>query len=140
MTAAFILFGVLSLAAWAVIAWPRATARRREPTWTCGMTPQSRFDYSATAFAKSLRFIFSSLYQPKRTLTRQTGANPYVLRKLHWEGDVVDLTQIHFYNRLQDGVTRIARAIRQRSTGRVHDYIGYVLITLLITLLIFGRG
>ncbi|MFZ2653534.1 MAG: hydrogenase 4 subunit B [Victivallales bacterium] len=140
MTAAFVLFGVLALAAWAIIVWPRANARRREPTWTCGMTPQSRFDYTATAFSKSLRFIFSSLYQPKRTVTRQTGATPYVLRKLHWQGDVVDLTQIHFYNRLQDGVTQIARAIRQRSTGRIHDYIGYVLITLLITLLIFGRG
>jgi hydrogenase-4 component B len=140
MTAAFVLFGVLTLTALAVIVWPRATALRREPTWTCGMTPQSRFDYTATAFSKPLRFIFSLLYQSKRTVTRKTGATPYVLHQLHWESDVVDLSQIHFYNRLQDGITHIARAIRQRSTGRIHAYIGYVLITLLITLLIFGRG
>jgi hydrogenase-4 component B len=140
MTSAALLFGVLALAAWIVLVWPRATERRREPTWTCGMTPQSRFDYTATAFAKPLRFIFASLYQPQRTISKQTGATPYVLRQLRWQSDVVDLAQIHFYNRLQSGVTRVAHAVRRRSTGRIHAYIGYVLVTLLITLLVFGRG
>jgi hypothetical protein len=33
-----------------------------------------------------------------------------------------------------------ARAVRSRSTGRIHGYIGYVLFTLVLTLLLFGRG
>ncbi|MBF0494358.1 MAG: hydrogenase 4 subunit B [Candidatus Omnitrophica bacterium] len=140
MTSAAAIFGVFAVIAWGLIVWPRAVSRRRAPTWTCGMTPESRFDYTATAFAKPLRFIFAALYQPKRTISKKTGATPYVLRQLHWQSDVVDFTQEHFYNRLQSGVTALARAIRQKSTGRIHDYIGYVLITLLITLLVFGRG
>ena len=36
------LFAVLALLAWAVVGWPRAAGRRRAPTWTCGMTPESR--------------------------------------------------------------------------------------------------
>lgn len=140
MTAAAALFSVLALIALVVILWPRVSALRREPTWTCGMTPSSRFDYTATAFSKPLRFIFASLYQPQRTVNKQIGSTIYVLRQLLWQSDVVDLAQIYFYNRLQAGITYTARAIRQRSTGRIHDYIGYVLMTLLITLLVFGRG
>lgn len=140
MTAAAALFGVLVLIAWGVIVWPRKAAQDRKPTWTCGMMPQSRFDYTATAFAKPLRFIFAALYQPKRTVSKKTGETPYILRQLHWQSDVVDLTQVHLYDRLQSGVARVARAVRRRSTGSIHGYIGYVLITLLITLLIFGRG
>ncbi len=140
MTAAAVLFGAVALVAWGIVVWPRALARRREPTWTCGMAPQSRFDYTATAFAKPLRFIFALLYQPKRTVRKKTGSTPYVLSQLHWQSDVVDLALVHFYNHVQAGVTRVANAIRQRSTGRIHDYIGFVLITLLVTLLVFGRG
>ncbi len=140
ITAAAALFGALALAAWLIIAWPRGIARRREPTWTCGLEPESRFDYTATAFSKPLRFIFASVYQPKRTVSRQTGETPYVLRQLHWQSDVTDLSQIHLYNRLQGGIIRASLGIRRYSTGTVHSYIGYVLVTLLITLLAFGGG
>jgi hypothetical protein len=140
MTTAAALFAVVALLAWVAIVAPRAKARRRAPTWTCGMTPQSRFDYTPTAFAKSLRLIFATLYQSKRTISRQTGTTPYDLRSLHWKSEMVDLSQVHFYDRLQGTVTRFAHAIRKRSTGRIHDYIGFVLVTLILALLVFGRG
>jgi hypothetical protein len=140
MTLAAALFAALALAVWGVLALPRRSGRRLAPTWTCGMAPQSRFDYTPTAFAKSLRLIFGTLYQSKRTVTRLTGATPYDLRSLHWKSEMVDLSQKHFYDRLQSGVTRVAHAVRRRSTGRIHYYIAYVLVTLLITLLLFGRG
>ena len=63
-----------------------------------------------------------------------------MLRRLRWEGDVVDLAETQLYQRLQARVMRTARAVRSRSTGRIHGYIAYVLITLLLTLLAFGRG
>jgi hydrogenase-4 component B len=140
MTTAAALFAVVALLAWVAIVAPRAKARRRAPTWTCGMTPQSRFDYTPTAFAKSLRLIFATLYQSKRTISRQTGTTPYDLRSLHWKSEMVDLSQVHFYDRLQGTVTRLAHAVRKRSTGRIHDYIGFVLVTLILALLVFGRG
>jgi len=140
MTAAAALFAALALLVWGICVWPRAVARRLAPTWTCGMTPQSRFDYTATAFAKPLRFIFAALYRPRREVEKETGPTPYVLRRLRWEGDVVDLAETELYQRLQAGVMRTARAVRSRSTGRIHGYIAYVLITLLLTLLAFGRG
>jgi hydrogenase-4 component B len=140
MTAAAALFAALAFVVWGMCAWPRAAARRLAPTWTCGMTPLSRFDYTATAFAKPLRFIFAALYRPRREVEKETGPTPYVLRRLRWEGDVVDLAQTELYQRLQLGVMSAARAVRRRSTGRIHGYIGYLLFTLLLTLLAFGRG
>jgi len=139
-TAAAALFGALAVGVLAFVAWPRAAGRRLAPTWTCGMAPDSRFDYSATAFAKPLRFIFAALYQPKRTVERDTGVNPYVVRRLRWEGDVVDIAETQLYRRLLDGVMHVASAVRRRSTGSIHGYIGYVIGTLLLTLLAFGRA
>jgi hydrogenase-4 component B len=140
MGAAAALFAALALVAWAVVGWPRAAGRRLAPTWTCGMTPESRFDYTATAFAKPLRFIFAALYRPRREVERETGPTPYVVRRLRWQGDVLDLAQTELYHRLQLAVMSAARAVRSRSTGRIHGYIGYVLATLLLTLLAFGKG
>jgi hydrogenase-4 component B len=139
LTAAAALFVLLAVLLWAVLRW-RRTAPRLAPTWTCGMTPESRFDYTATSFAKPLRFIFAALYRPRRSVIKETGPNPYVLRRLRWEGDVVDLAETHLYHRLQAGVMRLARAIRIHSTGSIHGYIGYVLGTLLLILLAFGSG
>jgi len=139
MTMAAALFGALVLAAWGVIVWPRAMVRRRAPTWTCGMTPQSRSTIPPRRSPS--RCVLSCLVVSTETeCRRQTGSTPYVLRQLRWRSQVVDLAQVFVYTRLQIGVTRLARAIRRRSTGRIHDYIGIVLITLLITLLVFGRA
>jgi hypothetical protein len=35
---------------------------------------------------------------------------------------------------------RASHALRDRSTGRIHAYIGFLLGTLLVALLVFGRA
>ena len=84
--------------AWALRGWPRRAPRRLAPTWTCGMLPSSRFDYTATAFAKPLRVVFATIYRPRREVVRETGANPYVVRRLRYTGEVVDLAD--FLNKM----------------------------------------
>ena len=59
---------------------------------------------------------------------------------MRYHGDVVDLAETAVYHRFQNAITSVAGAIRARSTGRIHGYIGYVLITLLIVLLLFGKA
>jgi hydrogenase-4 component B len=119
--------------------WPRKAGRRLAPTWTCGMTPTSRFDYTATAFAKPLRLIFAAVYQPRREIAKETGASPYVLNRLSYTGEVQDLAETMFYARLKLWITQAAHAIRVRSTGRTHGYIAFVLVTLVVTLILFAR-
>jgi hydrogenase-4 component B len=139
MTGVAVLFVALALAAWILRAWPRAAGLRREPTWTCGMAPSARFDYSATAFAKPLRLIFAMLYRPRRRIDKQAPRSPYVVERIQYHGEVVDVTEMAVYQRFQAAVTRTAGAIRARSTGRIHGYIGFVLVTLLVVLLLYGR-
>ena len=137
VAAVFLLIGV---AVWFVRSWPRLAVRRLAQTWTCGMAPTSRFDYTATAFAKPLRLIFAAVYRPRREIAREPGQSPYVLRRLVYSGEVIDITETVFYARFKHAVTAVSQAIRARSTGRIHGYIAYVLATLVIVLLFFGKG
>ena len=132
---------LLVLAALAAVAslWPRAAGRRLAPTWTCGFTPESRFDYTATAFAKPLRLIFSSLYRPRRKVVRAPGSTAYAVRGLRYAGEVVDVAETVLYAKVRHSIVAASHAVRSRSTGRIHGYIGYVLLALIGTLLICGR-
>jgi hydrogenase-4 component B len=140
VSAAAALFALLAAAAWVVRSWPRAIPLRLAPTWTCGMTPSSRFDYTATAFAKPLRLIFAAIYRPRRAITKEADTSPYVLTRIGYFGEVVDLAEMMFYQTLKREVTAGAHAIRAYSTGRIHGYIGFVLGTLVAVLLLFGKG
>src|SRR3989304_2160414 len=40
--------------------------RKIYETWTCGISPEPRFGYTATAFTKPFKVIFSNLYRPRR--------------------------------------------------------------------------
>jgi hydrogenase-4 component B len=140
VTAAAALFALVAAAAWIVRGWPRAAPRRLAPTWTCGMAPTARFDYTATAFAKPLRLIFAALYRPRREIVRENGPTPYVVRRLGYTGEVVDLAETMLYARVKRWVTTSAHEIRTYSTGRIHGYIAFVLGTLVVSLLLFARG
>jgi hydrogenase-4 component B len=104
------------------------------------MTPTARFDYTATAFAKPLRLVFAALYRPHREVTRETAGTPYVARRIHYAGEIVDLAETQIYQRVTRGISALSRAIRARSTGRIHGYIGFVLGALFVALLLFGVG
>jgi len=137
--AAALLLAIFAVGA-VVLGWPRAAGRRLAPTWTCGVSPQSRFDYTATAFAKPLRLVFAALYRPRRELVRGEGSSAYFLTGLRYAGEVVDLAETVLYARVKHAVATLSRGVRARSTGRIHGYIGYVLLALLATLLLYGRS
>jgi hydrogenase-4 component B len=139
VTSAAALFALLAALAWALRGWPRKSPRRLAPTWTCGMTPTARFDYTGTAFAKPLRLIFAALYRPRREILKETGPSPYVIRRLGYAGEVVDLAETMLYARVKRWVTAGAHEIRTYSTGRIHGYIAFVLVTLVVSLLLFAE-
>lgn len=126
--------------AWLLRHGLRTAPQRTAPTWTCGMSPTARFDYTATAFAKPLRLVFAVLYRPRREVIREIAGTPYVLRRMRYTGEVVDLAETQIYHRVQHGITAISQTIRDGSTGRIHGYIGFVLGALFLALLLFGGG
>jgi hydrogenase-4 component B len=130
----------LTAVAWVLRRGSRRTPRVAMPTWTCGMSPTARFDYTATAFAKPLRLVFAALYRPRRKVTRETAGTPYVVSRIHYAGEVVDLAETEIYHRVQRDIQALSQAIRARSTGRIHGYIALLLGTLFVALLLFGVG
>jgi hydrogenase-4 component B len=140
MTLLAALLVALTALAWVLRRGLRRAPARTAPTWTCGMSPTARFDYTATAFAKPLRLVFAALYHPRREVTRETAGTPYVLRRIHYAGEIRDLAETQIYHRVQRGITRLSRAIRAGSTGSIHGYIGFVLAALFVALLLFGVG
>ncbi len=138
MTLMAALLVALAGAAWVLRRGLRRTPPRRAPTWTCGMTPTARFDYTATAFAKPLRLVFAALYRPRRAVTREAAGTPYVLQRIHYAGEVVDIAELQIYHRVERGITALSRTLRARSTGRIYGYIGFVLGALFVALALFG--
>lgn len=140
MTLVAALLLALTALAWILRRGWRRLSPSVAPTWTCGMSPTARFDYTATAFAKPLRLVFAALYRPRRAVIRETAGTPYVVRRIHYAGEVVDLAETHVYRRVERDVSALAQAIRARSTGRIHGYILFVLGALFVALLLFGAG
>jgi hydrogenase-4 component B len=140
MTMVAALLIALTAMAWVLRRGSRRARPGTAPTWTCGMSPTARFDYTATAFAKPLRLVFAALYRPRRAVIRETAGTPYVLRRIHYAGEVVDPAETQIYHRVQRGITVLSRTIRLRSTGRIYGYIGFVLGALFVTLLLFGSA
>jgi hydrogenase-4 component B len=140
MTLVAALLLALTGLAWVLRRGWRRVPPRAAPTWTCGMSPTARFDYTATAFAKPLRLVFAALYRPRRAVTRETAGTPYVFRRIHYAGEIVDLAETHIYRRVWLDISTLSQAIRARSTGRIHGYILFVLGALFVALLVFGMG
>jgi hydrogenase-4 component B len=140
MTAVAGLLIALTAMAWVLRRGSRRIPGLARPTWTCGMSPTARFDYTATAFAKPLRLVFAALYRPRRKVTRETAGTPYIVSRLHYAGEVVDLAETKIYHRVQRDVQALSQAIRARSSGRIHAYIAFLLATLFVALLLFGVG
>jgi hydrogenase-4 component B len=138
MTLVAALLLALTAMAWLLRRGWRRVSRRLAPTWTCGMSPTARFDYTATAFAKPLRLVFAALYHPRREVIRETAGTPYVVQRIHYAGEIVDLAETHIYHRVQREVSALSETIRARSTGRIYGYIGFVLGALFAALLLIG--
>ena len=138
MTMVAALLFALTAMAWILRRGFGRAPERTAPTWTCGMRPTPRFDYTATAFAKPLRLVFAALYHPRREVIRETAGTPYVVRRIQYAGEIVDLAETQIYHRVEREISAFSRAIRARSTGRIYGYIGFVLGALFVALLLFG--
>src|ERR1017187_5592999 len=138
MTVMAALLIALTAMAWVLRRGFGRAPERTAPTWTCGMRPTPRFDYTATAFAKPLRLVFAALYHPRREVIRETAGTPYVVRRIQYAGEIVDLAETQIYHRVEREISAFSRAIRARSTGRIYGYIGSVLGALFVALLLFG--
>jgi hydrogenase-4 component B len=118
----------------------RRFARRQGPAWDCGLPRLSGGnEYTATAFSKPLRMIFSALYQPRREIQAVFDVSPYYPKEIHFESEIEPTFEKRLYNPLQDLLLWISTKMRAIQAGSIHAYLAYIFITLVVLLLLVSR-
>jgi hydrogenase-4 component B len=116
----------------------RRYARKRGPTWDCGLPGLSEAnEYTATAFSKPLRMIFSALYQPRREIQAVFDVSPYFPKEIRFESEIEPTFEKRLYVPLKDLLLRVSIRMRAIQAGSIHAYLAYIFVTLIL-LLLFG--
>src|SRR5712692_7600894 len=141
VSTAIIGVGLLVLALPATLLVSRATrrfGRKRGPVWDCGLPELSEEnEYTATAFSKALRMIFSVLYKPRREIQAVFDISPYFPKEIRFESEIEPTFEKRLYAPLQDFIFRFSSRMRTIQAGSIHAYLAYIFVTLVL-LLLFG--
>lgn len=110
--------------------------RKMYETWTCGISPEPRFGYTATAFSKPFRIIFSNLYRPRLEIKTTYSVPKYFVKSIRYIDEITPIFEKYFYAPLSRYVLNISNKVRWIHTGSIHIYLVYIFITLLISMLV----
>jgi formate hydrogenlyase subunit 3/multisubunit Na+/H+ antiporter MnhD subunit len=135
----FVVLGTLGLAVVTglIAAWRRwLLADRRveeSPTWDCGYAqPSPRMQYTASSFAQPLTDLFGWLLQTRNRVVPPVGFFP---RVASLATDTPDVCSEYVYRPLFTRIGRGLSSLRWLQHGRVHLYVLYIALTLLILLI-----
>jgi hydrogenase-4 component B len=121
--------------------WGRHAHRATGPAWDCGLPGLTAAnEFTATAFSKPLRMIFSALFRPRREIQADFEVSPYYPTAIRFESEIQPAFEKHFYDPLLDGILRMARRMRRIQAGSLHAYLAYIFVTLILLLLFGGRS
>lgn len=108
-------------------------------TWTCGIVPTPRMEYTATGFSKPIRTAFRSILRPQRETVVDGGENQYFGRKLSYHMSITYVFNDVLYRPVNQAIFRIARFMKTIQTGSVQLYIAYIMaVTVLILIVSAG--
>jgi len=138
-TAGIALFFLLAGAAFAL---PLAMRWRRRsvsgPAWDCGLPGLTADnEYTATAFSKPLRMIFSALYRPRREIQAEYEVSPYYPSAIRFESEIEPTFEKHLYDPVRQWIMAVANRMKGIQAGSINLYLAYIFITLIL-LLLFG--
>jgi hydrogenase-4 component B len=134
--ALFFLFAGVAFALPLAMRWRRRSIRG--PAWDCGL-PELTADneYTATAFSKPLRMIFSALYRPRREIQAEYEVSPYYPSAIRFESEIEAAFEKHLYDPLWQWIMAVANRMKGIQAGSINLYLAYIFITLIL-LLLFG--
>ncbi len=135
---------LLLLLAGAAFAFPLALRWRRRshigPAWDCGLPGLTADnEYTATAFSKPLRMIFSALYRPRREIQAEYEVSPYYPSAIRFESEIEPTIEKHLYEPLRQRIMVAAKRMRAIQAGSINAYLAYIFITLILLLLFAVR-
>ena len=112
----------------------RGQARERQAeTWTCGIYPTARMEYTATGFSKPVRVAFSSILRPQRNtvVTTDEGGG----RRLVYHLSINYVLNDKLYRPFNESIIRVAQFLRKIQSGSLQLYISYILVVTVVALI-----
>jgi formate hydrogenlyase subunit 3/multisubunit Na+/H+ antiporter MnhD subunit len=103
------------------------------PTWDCGYArPSPRMQYTASSYAQPLTSLFQPLLRTRRQASPPQGLFP---ERAALATEAPDPAREYLYRPAFAGVGRALAALRWLQHGRVHLYVLYIALTLVVLLL-----
>jgi hypothetical protein len=121
------------------ITWWASVRRRRTrrvPTWTCGITPEPAFEYTATSYAKLIRLYFGPILRPAREITVELHPGTPFPRTVSYRGEVSHVLDVRIYRPLHRAAVSGAELVRRLQSGSLQLYLAYAVAALLFLLLL----
>lgn len=135
LASVLIVLGIAGFIVYKLFNRERAVAYK---TWDCGYyTLDARNEYTATAFSKPFRIVFSFFLQPYRK-TVKTRESFYHVKSFMYETHTTKVFKKYIYVPALTLVLGSARFMRRIQPGSIHLYLSYIFITVLM-LLFFMR-
>lgn len=125
--AAVLILCALALLATVVLGrgWPRW---RKGMTWTCGIEPNARMEYSGAGYSKPILLMFQGLLQPIRTLRVDRSVHPLFPGQVHYHSELKAIFELHLYRPVTQAVMAAASLLRRVQTGNLQTYLLYLLL------------
>ncbi len=135
---------VILLVAGLAVAWLLARANgapqvRTGETWTCGIIPTARMEYTATGFAEPIRRVFGPVLRPVAEVTADTAPNRYHGVKMSLNLHIRHLINEWLYQPATDGILRLANSVKRIQAGSLQLYIGYIMVVTVLVMIIGTR-
>ena len=135
---ALLFLALAALPALLRLVWHWERRRSTGPTWDCGLPGLTADnEYTATAFSKPLRMIFSALYRPRREIQADYEVSPYYPTSVRFESEIEPTFEKHLYGPFKDAILGLADRMRAIQAGSIHAYLAYIFVALIL-LLLFG--
>lgn len=114
----------------------RRNGKRDHGTWACGFAYSTpRMQYTATSFADPVLHVFRGVLRPRSV--REERLSGRFLLEMRYETHIRDLFENGLYLPIYRLFLRLAFLARRLHTGHIHLYLGYILGTVVILLVLF---
>jgi len=112
--------------------------RRVTATWNCGQPLTKSMQYTAGGLTNPIRVLFTKVLGSHRLVEGDFAGTRYSLRSLTYEGRIKEVFEDIFYRPAIRGLLWLSSRILKLQSGSIHLYLGYLLITVVVVL-ILGR-
>lgn len=110
--------------------------KRFYKTWGCGINLKPRMEYTATGFTQPIKQVFDMIYRPTVKLeSEMLEESRYFAKRMRFETHIEPVFQKYLYDPVVRMLNNFADRLRIVQAGRLHLYLTYIFLTLLILLL-----